>query len=93
MQINGDTGDKITYAKLLQEIVNIGSGLKRIGVKSGDVVALCSENRYEYLASAIGVVCCGATVTPVNVQYTTGLYCRSELDIFLFKTAFLNDPH
>ncbi|XP_053614070.1 luciferin 4-monooxygenase-like isoform X2 [Plodia interpunctella] len=68
--INGETGQEITYQQLLQESVNIGSGLKKLGVRRGDVVALCSENRYEYLAAAIGVICRGAAVTTVNVEYT-----------------------
>ncbi|XP_013183419.1 uncharacterized protein LOC106129399 isoform X2 [Amyelois transitella] len=68
--INGETGQEITYQQLLKEVVNIGTGLKKIGVKRGDVVGLCSENRFEYLAAAVGIICCGAAATTINVQYT-----------------------
>ncbi|KAJ8714066.1 hypothetical protein PYW08_007686 [Mythimna loreyi] len=68
--INGDTDQKITYRQILQETVNVATGLKRLGVKRGDVVALCSENRDEFIPSALAIVCCGATVTTLNVLYT-----------------------
>ncbi|CAG9789349.1 unnamed protein product [Diatraea saccharalis] len=68
--INGETGEKTTYKILLQGLVNIGSGLRKLGVKRGDVVALCSENRVEYLAAALGALTCGACITPLNAQYT-----------------------
>lgn len=71
-QINGDTDQKITYRQILQETVNVATGLKRLGVKRGDVVALCSENRDEFIPTALAVVCCGATVTTLNVLYTKG---------------------
>lgn len=71
-QTNGETGQETTYRQLLQEIVNVGTGLKKLGVKRGDVVALCSENKSEYIAAALAVVCCGATITPLNIQYTKG---------------------
>ncbi|XP_063831313.1 uncharacterized protein LOC135080576 isoform X1 [Ostrinia nubilalis] len=68
--IDGETDQKITYNQLLQEIVNFGEGLKKLGVKRGDVVALCSENKMEYISAALAVVCCGATITPLNIHYT-----------------------
>ncbi|XP_028160247.1 4-coumarate--CoA ligase 1-like isoform X2 [Ostrinia furnacalis] len=68
--IDGETDQKITYNQLLQEIVNFGTGLKKLGVKRGDVVALCSENKMEYISAALAVVCCGATITPLNIHYT-----------------------
>lgn len=72
MQINGNTGEKTTYKELLQRTVDVGNGLKRLGVKRGDVVALCGENKPEYLIAAIAAVCCGATITTLNLMYTKG---------------------
>ncbi|KAL4717917.1 hypothetical protein ACJJTC_001335 [Scirpophaga incertulas] len=68
--INGETGEEINYNQLVQELVNIGTGLKRMGVSRGDVVALCSENNVQILATALAVICCGGSVTPINMQYT-----------------------
>ncbi|XP_022817593.1 4-coumarate--CoA ligase 1-like [Spodoptera litura] len=68
--INGDTNQQITFKQILQETVNVATGLARLGVKRGDVVALCSENRDEFMPTALAVVCCGATITTYNLLYT-----------------------
>ncbi|XP_063539418.1 uncharacterized protein LOC134748562 [Cydia strobilella] len=67
--VNGDTGEEVTFKQILNDVVRIATGLKEFGVKRGDVVGLCSESRIEYISTAIAVMCCGATVTPVNLQY------------------------
>lgn len=71
-QINGETGHKTTYSKIIQDTVNTATGLRKLGVKRGDVLAFCSENRDEYIAAALGAVCCGATITTANMQYSKG---------------------
>ncbi|XP_026314983.1 4-coumarate--CoA ligase 1-like [Hyposmocoma kahamanoa] len=68
--INGETGHKTTYSKIIQDTVNTATGLRKLGVKRGDVLAFCSENRDEYIAAALGAVCCGATITTTNMQYS-----------------------
>ncbi|XP_021186405.3 uncharacterized protein LOC110373457 [Helicoverpa armigera] len=68
--INGDTNQKIFFRQILQETVNVATGLKRLGVRRGDVVALCSENIDEFLFAALATICCGATLTTYNVMYT-----------------------
>ncbi|KOB75446.1 AMP dependent coa ligase, partial [Operophtera brumata] len=58
--------DKVReYAEL-----NIAVGLKDLGVKTGDVVAVCGDSRSEYIAAAMGAVCCGATATFFNALFT-----------------------
>ncbi|XP_047994309.1 4-coumarate--CoA ligase 1-like isoform X2 [Leguminivora glycinivorella] len=68
--VNGDTGEEVTFQQILKDVVQIATGLKKFGIKRGDVVAMCSESRVEYITTAIAVICCGATVTAVNLQYT-----------------------
>ncbi|XP_030036602.2 4-coumarate--CoA ligase 1-like [Manduca sexta] len=68
--VNGETGVKTTFKQIYQETVNAANGLKKLGVKRGDVVGICSENRDEYIAAALGVVCCGATITTFNLMYS-----------------------
>ncbi|KOB64895.1 AMP dependent coa ligase [Operophtera brumata] len=50
--------------------VNIAVGLKDLGVKPGDVVGVCGDSRSEYIAVAMGAVCCGATATFFNALFT-----------------------
>nr|XP_037876340.1 4-coumarate--CoA ligase 1-like isoform X1 [Bombyx mori] len=68
--INGETGHKTTFKEILQETVNAASGMKKIGVKRGDVIAFCGENINEFFIGILSTICCGATVTTLNVMYS-----------------------
>lgn len=68
--INGASGEKLTFGEMTQQIVNIASAIKQLGIGKGDVVAICSENRTEYLTTTIAVLCTGATVTFINSAYS-----------------------
>ncbi|CAH2045280.1 unnamed protein product, partial [Iphiclides podalirius] len=70
--VHGDTDQVTTYRQLLQEVVSVANGLKSLGVKRGDIVAICSENRLEFMFTAIGIILCGATVTTLSPQYAKG---------------------
>ncbi|XP_063822002.1 uncharacterized protein LOC135072009 [Ostrinia nubilalis] len=67
--INGATDEQISFGEIEQQIVNISSSLTKLGVKPGDVVAICSENRPEFLISAIAALCSGAVITFINSAY------------------------
>lgn len=71
VQINGDTDEKTTCIQLLQYIVSIATGLKKIlKVKRGDIVGVCGERSIEYIVSVIATMCCGATVTVFSERST-----------------------
>lgn len=72
-QINGATGEQITFGEMAQKIANISSSLSRLGVQQGDVVAICSENRIEYLLTSLAVFYSGAIITFFNNAYTKGI--------------------
>uniref|UniRef100_A0A2A4J232 Luciferin 4-monooxygenase n=1 Tax=Heliothis virescens TaxID=7102 RepID=A0A2A4J232_HELVI len=67
--INGMTGERVTFGEMVQLIVNAASSLMRLGVKRDEVVAVCSENRTEFLITSIAAWCSGATVTYLNAAY------------------------
>nr|CAB3510143.1 unnamed protein product [Spodoptera littoralis] len=68
--IDGKTGQQITFGEVVQLVVNAASSLIRLGVKRDEVVAVCSENRTEFLITAIATWCSGATVTFLNSAYS-----------------------
>ncbi|XP_049882698.1 uncharacterized protein LOC126378403 [Pectinophora gossypiella] len=70
--INGATDERITYGEILQQAMNVAISLSHMGVRKGQTVALCSENRVEFLPAAIGAIFAGAIVTTANVAYTPG---------------------
>lgn len=57
---------------MAQMIVNIAVSLTNLGIKNGDVVAIFSENRTEYILTLLAVLCSGATVTFLNNALTKG---------------------
>ncbi|XP_013136651.1 PREDICTED: 4-coumarate--CoA ligase 1-like [Papilio polytes] len=68
--INGSTHEKLTCGEIAQEAMNIAVSLRNIGLKKGEVVAVCSENRREFWGTVIGIVCAGGVVTTINPGYT-----------------------
>ncbi|KAL0859175.1 hypothetical protein ABMA27_010999 [Loxostege sticticalis] len=72
LYINGSTNESITYGQTAQQAMNFSVSLTHMGVRKGDVVAICSENRFEFWGVIIGGACAGAVLTTVNPGYTEG---------------------
>jgi long-chain acyl-CoA synthetase len=58
----------ITWDEYLEKAQQVACALHALGVKRGDHVSIIGENRPEWLYSALGALCCGATFVGV---YTT----------------------
>ncbi|KOB65495.1 hypothetical protein OBRU01_22659, partial [Operophtera brumata] len=63
--------------------LNIAVGLKDLGVKPGDVVGVCGDSRSEYIAAAMGAVCCGAIATfemvhVLNISRPCIIFCTTS---------------
>ncbi len=56
----------ISYSQLWERIVTMAKGLRELGVKSGDRVAILSENRPEWVRTDIGAHCLGAISVPIH---------------------------
>ncbi|KPJ10989.1 Luciferin 4-monooxygenase [Papilio machaon] len=67
--INALTEEQITYNELVQAATNLAVSLVRLGVKKGDVVAICSESRLEIWSTVLGLTCTGAVITPISTGY------------------------
>lgn len=68
--INGATHEKATYKEIAEDAMNFAISLTRMGIKRGDTIAICTESRQEYFGTFIGIVCTGATFTPISMAYT-----------------------
>lgn len=71
-KVNGATNEQLTFGELAQQVVNVAASLQELGIKKSDVVAICSENRTEFLIASIASICCGATITYINNAYNKG---------------------
>lgn len=52
--------------------MRISTSLTKLGIKQGDVIGICSENRIEFIATLIGVLCAGGVATFFNPSYSKG---------------------
>ncbi|KAG7310064.1 hypothetical protein JYU34_004603 [Plutella xylostella] len=64
--VNSETNKSITYKEFTQYAVDLSYGLHQLGVRRGDVVALGSERRHEFLPTMLAVVMTGATFTSLD---------------------------
>ena len=62
-----DTGQwqDISSADALRRVQSLRHGLRSLGVRAGDRVAILSENRVEWILTDMGCHCAGAVVVPI----------------------------
>lgn len=69
--VDGVYSSELRYLELLEKAVCLADALRsEIGVRSGDVVGIISENRLEFPVSLFAAFLLGATVAPINLTYT-----------------------
>lgn len=73
-QIDAETGEHVTYKTILQNSVNLAASLQKLGLKKGDIVALSSENRFEFTVASVAVLYCGGVLSTLNITYSPGNY-------------------
>lgn len=56
----------LTYRDLAERISGLAAGLRDLGVRPGDRVALLIGNRTEHLESLLAIARCGATALPID---------------------------
>eukprot|EP00929_Paragymnodinium_shiwhaense_P106813 TRINITY_DN72554_c0_g1_i1.p1 TRINITY_DN72554_c0_g1~~TRINITY_DN72554_c0_g1_i1.p1 ORF type:complete len:545 (+),score=143.90 TRINITY_DN72554_c0_g1_i1:69-1703(+) len=68
--IDGLTGKAVTFRELKELVRRTAAGLQALGLKKGDVVAVWSPNRVEYVVAFHAIIAAGGTVTTLNPAYT-----------------------
>src|SRR5690348_4831090 len=61
-------GRRVTHLEYLQRVERLASGLARIGVKSGDRLAILSQNSLEMLDLIGATALLGGILLPVNYR-------------------------
>ncbi|XP_045474910.1 4-coumarate--CoA ligase 1-like [Harmonia axyridis] len=72
VQIDAETGEKLTCWMILEKAKQLARFLIENGVNHGDAVSIMSENRLEFCVVTVGAFFVGATLAPINPQYTAG---------------------
>lgn len=62
-------GATLTYRDVLAAALEVAAGLRALGVKPGDRVALALENGPRWVSAYLGVGFAGGVVVPINTQY------------------------
>ncbi|KIW93950.1 uncharacterized protein Z519_05265 [Cladophialophora bantiana CBS 173.52] len=68
--IDAITGAYRSYGDIKRRTRSLAHGLRELGVKPKDIVALFSPNTIDYAITCYGILGCGATVSPVSAAYT-----------------------
>ncbi len=64
------TGRELSYVDLLEVVARLAGGLRALGLRPGDRVAICAENRIDYALSIFAVVRAGAVAVPLHHHLT-----------------------
>lgn len=84
-QIEADeNGKTYTYKELYESIIRCAGGLKNLGVKKGDVIAVALANRFEFPVIVVAAAICGAILTTCNPTYTVGKVTKLYILDFTF---------
>ncbi|XP_031635467.1 4-coumarate--CoA ligase 1-like [Contarinia nasturtii] len=68
--VDGLTGEEINAQTFISKAICLAQYLQeKFGVKSGDVISICSENRIELAITIHATLFLGATVAPLNHSY------------------------
>lgn len=70
--MDGATSEEITASQLLSQSIRVAECLRYYGVKKGDSIGICCENRVEVPSVMLGIFFIGAKYIPLNPTYTEG---------------------
>lgn len=72
LQENIDTIEKLSYKELKQYAINLAALLTKLGIQKGDVIALGTEKRKEFIPIFLAIVFAGATYTSHDLSSGRG---------------------
>jgi fatty-acyl-CoA synthase len=82
-----------TYAEYYERVTRLASGLDKLGVKSGDVVATLIPNIPSQAEATFGVPACGAVLNTINtrldVDTVSYIFDHGEAKVVIADTQFL----
>ena len=68
--VDGLTGRTLSYRQLANDVRQAGCGLRRRGVRNGDVVGMCCPNSPDFAVAYYAALSVGAIVTTINPMAT-----------------------
>ncbi|XP_055700084.1 uncharacterized protein LOC129799858 [Phlebotomus papatasi] len=68
--IDGVTSEELKYRELKERSIRYAEIMHAEGLREGDVIGLCSENRLDFPCVLFGAFYLGVTVAPLNLTYS-----------------------
>ncbi|MEJ2861320.1 AMP-binding protein [Actinomycetospora flava] len=68
--IDAASGRTVTYGELRRDVRRCAVGLRRRGMRPGDVLAIVAPNSPEWLVACLGAMAAGGMVSGINPLYT-----------------------
>ncbi len=89
--VDGDI--RLTYVALRDQAHVAARALVGMGVRPGDCVALCAPNSRHWVVAALGALCAGAVLVPINTRFTAAetqdVLTRSRARALIVEGEFL----
>ncbi|MGE5523968.1 MAG: AMP-binding protein [Rhodospirillaceae bacterium] len=78
-------GRRLTYGGLDERVTGMRQGLRALGIRRGDHVAVCMGNSLEWVTFFYAAASIGAVTVPVNTRFKTDelKYCLQQADVKL----------
>jgi fatty-acyl-CoA synthase len=84
------SGERVTHAQLYERAEALARGMRALGVRHGDHVAVCMGNSVDWVVFFCAAAMIGAVTVPVNTRFKADemLYCLKQADV---KLLFMID--
>lgn len=79
-----------TYAETREEVLKLGAGLHKLGLKKGDRTGLISEGRNAWIISELAVLYAGGINVPLSVKLNAALELKFRLNHSGAKMVFVS---
>ncbi|RDI24605.1 FadD3 family acyl-CoA ligase [Lentzea flaviverrucosa] len=84
---------RLTWLELRSAVLDAARALVGMGVQPGDRVALCAPNSAQWVVAALGALCAGAALVPINTRFTAtetwDVVRRSAARVLVVEGEFL----
>ncbi len=92
-----DGASRLTYAELHARVREAARGFLALGVEPGERVAIWAPNSTRWIVTALGALCAGAVVVPINTRYkgeeARWLLARSRARVLFTEDGFLGNGY
>jgi acyl-CoA synthetase (AMP-forming)/AMP-acid ligase II len=96
-QAVADNGTSLTFAQLADAALLVTRAALGHGIGAGDRVAIWAPNTHRWIVSALGLLCAGATVVPLNTRFRGAeareLMARTRARALFVEQGFLGYDH